>query len=283
MKRDIDQIRVVDRYRKSVGDLSDLIASIEDVGLLHPIVITEQGRMIAGQRRLAACCAMGWTDVPVVIAESITDAATLLRAERDENTCRIDMSRSESIRLGMVIDEHIEKPNAKQRMVEGGRLGGKGSGQLPDPSQLGDRRDKVGRAIGVGGRTYQRGKYVVERASTGDPVAVEALKEMDETGSVDAAWTKAKESERQKQFEKVAELKDVKVRTKRQGQMSRNAMDRWDTTMGTLGGISEGLETFRLDRVLEIATYEQIAAWDKTLATAISALRSARKQLGGSQ
>ena len=58
----IDQIQIGFRYRKDLGDLRALAQSIEEVGLLHPVVVTAEGRLIAGQRRLAACRLLGWAD-----------------------------------------------------------------------------------------------------------------------------------------------------------------------------------------------------------------------------
>jgi len=41
------------------GQVGDLITSIEEVGLLHPPVITPEGFVISGHRRLAALREMG--------------------------------------------------------------------------------------------------------------------------------------------------------------------------------------------------------------------------------
>jgi ParB family chromosome partitioning protein len=65
----IKQIKVRDRFRKSLGDIRSLAASIEEVGLLHPIVVRRDGRLIAGERRLAACKELGWTHVPVTFVD----------------------------------------------------------------------------------------------------------------------------------------------------------------------------------------------------------------------
>ena len=65
----IDQIKVGFRYRKDLGDLRTLAKSIDEVGLLHPVVVTPEGRLIAGQRRLEACRLIGQTDVPVTVVD----------------------------------------------------------------------------------------------------------------------------------------------------------------------------------------------------------------------
>lgn len=68
--RPIDAIDLGFRYRQDLGDLRPLAESIEEVGLLHPVVVTPEGRLIAGQRRLAACRLLGWAEVPVTVVEA---------------------------------------------------------------------------------------------------------------------------------------------------------------------------------------------------------------------
>src|SRR3546814_4898376 len=52
---DVDSILVADRYRKDLGDLSDLKQSIVYIGILNPITVTEYYggyKLLAGERRL---------------------------------------------------------------------------------------------------------------------------------------------------------------------------------------------------------------------------------------
>jgi ParB-like nuclease domain len=42
-----------------------LADSIAEAGLLHPVLVMPEGRLIAGQRRLEACHVLGWSEVPV--------------------------------------------------------------------------------------------------------------------------------------------------------------------------------------------------------------------------
>jgi ParB family chromosome partitioning protein len=57
MKKAISEIVVEEgaRIRKDVGDIAALEKSIANVGLLNPVVIDENNRLVAGYRRLAAC------------------------------------------------------------------------------------------------------------------------------------------------------------------------------------------------------------------------------------
>jgi ParB family chromosome partitioning protein len=63
----IGDIRVGKRHRRDLGDIDGLAASIEDIGLLNPITVDEDSRLLAGARRLAACKRLGWKTIPVNI------------------------------------------------------------------------------------------------------------------------------------------------------------------------------------------------------------------------
>lgn len=67
--RRIDEIEVGPRFRKDFGDIEGLAAWIAMDGLIEPIVVTPDGRLLAGHRRLRACQMLGWTDIPVSIKE----------------------------------------------------------------------------------------------------------------------------------------------------------------------------------------------------------------------
>ena len=46
--RPVNKISVGKRYRKDLGDVKALAESIEDIGLLHPITVDEENRLLAG-------------------------------------------------------------------------------------------------------------------------------------------------------------------------------------------------------------------------------------------
>jgi ParB family chromosome partitioning protein len=87
-----------------------LAASIEEVGLLHPIAVRADGRLIAGERRLAACKKLGWTSVPV----TVVNLNEVIRGEFAENAERKDFLPSEidAIRRALL---PLEKAAAKER------------------------------------------------------------------------------------------------------------------------------------------------------------------------
>src|SRR5690242_2590888 len=93
-------ITVGHRHRRDHGDLDSLAASIDAVGLLQPVVVTPDGRLVAGQRRLEAVRRLGWSSIDVHVVAGLSDAVALLSAERDENVCRQPFSISEAVAVG---------------------------------------------------------------------------------------------------------------------------------------------------------------------------------------
>jgi ParB family chromosome partitioning protein len=63
--RRISDIIIDHCYRHDLGDLQGLAASIRELGLLRPVLITPDDRLIAGRRRLEACKLLGWETIPV--------------------------------------------------------------------------------------------------------------------------------------------------------------------------------------------------------------------------
>jgi hypothetical protein len=114
----------------------------------------------------------------------LDDAAALLRAERDENICRLDLTPREKVALGLAL-EGLERPRAKARQRAGGQAGGRGSGKLPEAT-TGRTRDRVAAALGWSGRTYEAAKRVVKAAEEDEQLAP-IVTEMDRTGNVSRA------------------------------------------------------------------------------------------------
>lgn len=94
MKVLIQDIIVKRRIRKDLGDISDLMESINKFGLLNPLTISERMELIAGFRRLEACKALGYEEIEcnVIAVESKIDK---LLVEADENMTRKDLTVNE--------------------------------------------------------------------------------------------------------------------------------------------------------------------------------------------
>ena len=87
---------VGDRYRRDPGDLETLADSIRDVGLLHPIVVTSDGSLVSGWRRLLACRdELGWEEIPARVVDECSPEA----GELHENEARKNLAPSERVKL----------------------------------------------------------------------------------------------------------------------------------------------------------------------------------------
>lgn len=193
---ELDAIKIGNRHRRDLGDIDALAASIEDVGLLQLPVVTTDLILVAGERRLAALRKLGRAETPVHQVSNLSDAESLLRAERDENTCRKAMSPSEKVALAEALRD-LKREEAKQRQREGGARGGRaeGSENFTEPSGgKNEVRDQLGGLVGMSGVTYSRAREVVKALDHEDPdvrrIAEQARDEMDSTGKVSPAYDK---------------------------------------------------------------------------------------------
>src|SRR5438552_1076875 len=150
----IDDIQIGYRHRKDLGDLRTLASSISEVGLLHPVVVTHEGRLIAGQRRLEACRLLGWTKIPV----TRVDLCEVARGEAHENFVRKDLLPSEIVALKRAI-EPLERREARKRQGKRTDLM-----RTSNEGHEGDARDRIARYLGVGRTTIDHAEAVVEAA-----------------------------------------------------------------------------------------------------------------------
>ncbi len=202
----IDDIIVGERHRKDLGDIGSLAKSIEELGLLQPIVVRPDNTLVAGFRRLNAVRMLGWAEVPVVVAYNLDDEVRMLLAERDENTCRLELAPTEMYEIGRAIEER-EREGAKRAQLAGLKQYKQytdRSGKFPE-RESGDTRDKVGKAFGIDGTTYEKIKGVVEAAKQ-EPDKFSDLPElMDKTRKVDGAYNELKRRKRKAEVETLSE------------------------------------------------------------------------------
>lgn len=79
-----------DRQRRELTGIAELAESIHRVGLINPLVITEEGLLVAGERRLSACQSLGWTAVTTQYVTDLSDYE-LQVIELEENVKRVDL------------------------------------------------------------------------------------------------------------------------------------------------------------------------------------------------
>lgn len=92
----VTSVIVGDRVRTDFGDIDDLATSILEHGLIQPIVVTADHRLIAGERRLRAHVKLGWETIKCVYLEVVDEAhRTILEAT--ENIVRRDFTWQEQV------------------------------------------------------------------------------------------------------------------------------------------------------------------------------------------
>jgi ParB/RepB/Spo0J family partition protein len=82
------------RQRRTIDDIGPLADSIRRLGLIHPIVITREHLLVAGERRTEACRYLGWDQIPAQYVDEV-DPTTLHCIELEENIKRKDLSWQE--------------------------------------------------------------------------------------------------------------------------------------------------------------------------------------------
>lgn len=86
------------------SEVDKLSASIKEVGLIQPITVretvvlhgtAEKGwQIIAGHHRVAACRALGWTEIDAIVIDDASHLQSELM-EIDENLCRAELTASQ--------------------------------------------------------------------------------------------------------------------------------------------------------------------------------------------
>ncbi len=200
----IEDIDYAGRSRKDLGDVASLAESIERVGLLHPVVVTADRKLIVGRRRIEAFRRLGRKEIPARIVSNLDELSLLLQAERDENTCRKEFTPEEAVHLGKRIEKEF-KPKAQERKRSGGgdKTSEKGRAlrvNYPKRSQDESKRtlSQAADASGMGRSSYERAKKVVE---SGDRALID---EMNRTGKVNSAHNKLKQKIKLEELEKKA-------------------------------------------------------------------------------
>jgi ParB family chromosome partitioning protein len=103
MKINIDEIKIINRKRNA-GDVSQLCVSINEIGLLQPVTVTSDFKLIAGLHRITACKLLGWKDIEVNVVDYDSNLLSEL-AEIDENLIRNELT---------VLDKSIQTNRRKE-------------------------------------------------------------------------------------------------------------------------------------------------------------------------
>lgn len=173
----IDEIVVDRRLRADLGDLAELADSIARLGLLQPIVVTLQKRLIAGERRLQACRRLGMQSIACCIVADFPDEWSLLLAEIQENTCRKPFNPSEAVTNAERLLPRAAAA-AKARMAR----------TSENFTDLGQSMDQVARVVGMTRPTLAKAMKVVVAARENPAAYGPLVEQMDRTGKITPAF-----------------------------------------------------------------------------------------------
>lgn len=124
-KRDVKQIKVSDiiigeRFRDEMGDIEELASSIKAKGLIQPITVDENMKLLAGERRLRAHILKDIEYIDVLVRKS-SDELDAREIELMENVHRKEMTWQESSKLTTKIHElMVEKHGQKSSQGSSG-------------------------------------------------------------------------------------------------------------------------------------------------------------------
>jgi len=192
----ISDIQIPERFRKDLGNVDGLAASIDRHGLIQPIAVTPDGVLLCGLRRLKACVQLGWEEIPVRIIQVKGESS--IHLERDENVERKPFTPSEAAHIAEAIEE-LEREKAKERLKEAQSKGGKRSPKEPkqdgeNSSQSSETKHEANKAsaraaaaVGMSRPTLKKAQEVVAAAKAEPEKYGDLQKRMDATGKVDGA------------------------------------------------------------------------------------------------
>lgn len=144
----------VNRLLYGDGEVRDLIESIEDVGLLQPITVTQDNIILSGHRRVKAVRQLGWDMIDAEVVDNIP-----AEADQIERLIASNVYREKTNEMKM--REAKALADARPKGVRG----------------QGATRELVGKAVGISGRSVDRGIKVID--------AVDKLRENGDTKKAD--------------------------------------------------------------------------------------------------
>ena len=159
----IADIKVGSRHRKDMGSLTSLADSIRKEGLLQPIGVTEELRLVFGERRLRAT-----RDIlkKQTILARIVDVTSILAGEYAENEIRKDFTPSERVAIAKAIERKVGNR-------QGQRTDKELRGKIPEVAPGTRPRETAAEKAGFGNdTTYRQAAKVVEN---GTPKLIQAM------------------------------------------------------------------------------------------------------------
>ena len=156
MEINVSDVIVEERARQGYGFLDSLERSIQQLGVMQPIGITQNNQLIFGGRRLQACKNLGMETIPARVFDIDTDnPIALLQMERDENDQRLPLTPSEKVEIARRIEESLAGRRGQRTDLE----------HVSEITQVGHgkkTREIAAEAVDMKPSTYYQAKTVVD-------------------------------------------------------------------------------------------------------------------------
>jgi ParB family transcriptional regulator, chromosome partitioning protein len=146
----IDSIKIGSRFRKDPGDIASLAEDIREIGLLHPIVINQNRKLICGLRRIEAFKSLVKGEIPA----HIVNLDDIVKGEISENTQRKDFSLEEIIQIKKAVEPEIKSESKKRK------LSGKPSAKFAEGSNESNNNNATSKNYSENQSCAQVAKYV---------------------------------------------------------------------------------------------------------------------------
>ena len=180
----VSSIKVANRIRKEFGDIESLAEDIKVNGLINPVTLTPDGKLLAGERRLRAVKSLGWENVDARIVEDPDDMKQI-NIEISENDNRKEFTFSERKRIIEILHEMFDAEAKKNSLAN---LKNGDNSPRAQRCAVGKTSEKIGEILGVGARTIEKSEYVADHATPEMIAALDA-----EQLSINAAYKQLKE------------------------------------------------------------------------------------------
>ncbi len=158
----IDSIVIGERIRRDFSHVPSLADSIKEDGLIQPIVITYDRRLIAGESRIRAHRLLGRVTIRAVY-RAVLDDAQLGVLEASENTARQNLTWQERI---LSVDK-VHRIRSTQAVLSGQAWGVRETGAL-----LNQSKSNIGVAVMLAEYLHANDKAVWDATSPADAYSV---------------------------------------------------------------------------------------------------------------
>ncbi len=113
MKIKISDIKISVRIRIDNTDISQLKKSIDEIGLLNPIIVNEENELLSGFRRLTVCRELGWEEIDAVVLKTSDNEVKKLDVEFHENLGRSNLSNDDRLNYLQMRHDLLNRPKGK--------------------------------------------------------------------------------------------------------------------------------------------------------------------------